>query len=284
MHPNHPQRKLADVASKSKTKKALVAAGLKGEELEECWRIKKLQTQRAFAKPDPSLEPRPLHDWEHQQSGLKPEYVASARTWPFARSYRNNFQSKIAAQIKKGWTFKYRWHEYSVHVNHGLAVSTRTPHAGSGCITYPFHLTFDLLRQEAVWIADMLTIRAKEHRRKKSYPCWWFHRVSSDPHLHLRHGRIENWNHHEEDEACRNDRLAPLRMKRSFDTKPPKGWVTRESSIKSGNCPTGTDNFIHNHFVPFLQRQGIIVGELTGVAARKSLILSIQKSKFTERL
>lgn len=312
--------KLANIARGCATKKE-IATKLKGEELAECWRIKQIQTMRAKRKPDPHWNPRPLNEWERKDRGLKSEAIDSALIWPSAYYFGVNFRAKIAAQINKVWTFKYRWHEYHVSVSHGLTPGQDIRHAGSGCITYPFNLRMDCLRQEAVWIGGMLTIRAKTDARKSSYPCWWFERRESDPHLHMRIGRIIRRNHHIEDETEREKRLAPERAKRADykqrnsvrlaaakiqkqaekkrikemrdlenlinsipPSRPPKGWVSRESSIAAGNCQGGTDNFIACKVRPWLEQRGFTVGILHGAAITRKTLMEIEKSEFTKRL
>jgi hypothetical protein len=276
----HPQFELASIARQSPTKK-VIATRLKGSDLTEAWRIKQLQTQRARRKPNDWFAARLRDDWE--QKGLK----VKALVWPQAFTFRHDFQIKIAAQIQKHWAYgKYRWHSYSVSVQHNSKkVGTLNQHAGSGCITYPVTIHFDLLRQEAVWIGGLLTIRAKADKNKSTYPCWWFERRASDPHLQLRQGRIVRRNYHEESDVARTQRLEPERQARILrSTRPPKGWVSENSSIKAGNCSAGTRQFINHRLIPFLQKAGYAVGDMTGAAVRKDLILEIERNQFTKRL
>lgn len=277
----HPQSTLAKIARESDTKKVL-ATRLKGAALSEAWRIKQLQLKRSHCKPELWREPRPRNEWE--QRGL----AAPSFIWPAASDFQ--YSSRFAAQIQKHWAYgKYRWHSYSVSVQHNSQkVGTLDRHAGSGCHDYPVTIHFDLLRQDAVWIGGLLTIRAKSDKGKSTYPCWWFERRQSDPHLQLRKGRIVRRNYHEEGEEDRAQRLAPQRQARLAKlmktTRPPQGWVTEQSSVKAGNCPSGTRNFIEHHLIPWFQKHGYTVGDLAGAAVRKSLILEIEHNQFTERL
>lgn len=279
----HPQFKLAKTARESDTKKVL-ATHLKGSALAEAWRIKQLQNERAKRQPSGWYALRQRCEWE--QKGL----AVKADIWGQARTFRDAFECRIADQIQKRWAYgKYRWHEYRVSVQHNSKnVGTLDQHAGSGCVAYPVTICFDLLRQEAVWIGGLLTIRAKSDKGKSAYPCWWFERRASDPHLQLRQGRIVRRNYHEETEEAKTQRLTPARAARMIrklrNTKPPKGWVSESSSIKAGNCPAGTRQFIRNRIAPWFERKGYTVGDLTGAAVRKDLILEIERSHFTKRL
>lgn len=257
---DHPKYLLAKMARESDTKKTL-ATKLKGPDLAEAWRIKQVQNKRALIRPDPDWNPRRFH---------------------------HDFERRIAKQIKSKWAYgKYRWHEYHLYVSHSPGtVGTIVNHAGSGCISYPIHIQFDLLRQDAVWIGGLLTIRAKADKGKSSYPCWWFERRESDPHLHLRKGHILRRNFHQEDEHAKNQRLAPDRLKRAQTkaSKPTAGWVTKASSIKAGNCASGTRNFIESKIKPWFYEQGFTVGDLAGAAVKKKLVLEIETSAYTKRL
>jgi len=58
---------------------------------------------------------------------------------------------------------------------------------------------------------------------------------------------------------------APKKPKKMPPTKPPKGWITRQTSIDAGNCERGTDAFIRDKVTPHLQATAT-VGDLTGAA------------------
>lgn len=277
---DHPKYLLAKMARESDTKKTL-ATKLKGPDLAEAWRIKQVQNKRALIRPDPDWNPRPVDKWE-----IKNARPSHALIWPFARRFHHDFERRIAKQIKSKWAYgKYRWHEYHLYVSHSPGtVGTIVNHAGSGCISYLIHIQFDLLRQDAVWIGGLLTIRAKADKGKSSYPCWWFERRESDPHLHLRKGHILRRKFHQEDDDAKNQRLAPERLRRaqSKASKPTAGWVTEASSIKAGNCAGGTRNFIESKIKPWFYEQGFTVGDLAGAAVKKKLVLEIETSAICE--
>lgn len=287
------QKRLAALARKWQTKKEMLAAGLRGADLDECRRIKAIQIERTERCQDTEFDPRewsaaktqPLQ--EHQRKQVKRSIWKTCRRWNGADSF--GFQERIAKRIFAGWKYKFEDKRYSVSVLHDpKAIRVEGSRAACSYTTFSLRIWFDLLRQEAVWIGGLLTIRAKSDRLKRSYPCRWFVRNSDGPGLKIITGRIVRRNHHVEDETIAEARRTKARLARQSKTcRPPKGsgWVTRQMSIDAGNCSYGTDSFIQNQIVPFLEGQGCKVGDLTGAAIRGKVLLKIDGgSSFIRRL
>lgn len=288
------QKLLARLARKCGTKKEMLAAGLRGDDLAECRRIKAIQVERIERCHDTEFDPRewsaaktrPLeHDYQRKQ--VKRSIWKTCRRWNGADYW--GFQERISKQIFAGWKYKFEDKRYSLSVSHNRRdVTTEGSRAACSYTTFSLRIGFDLLRQEAVWIGGLLTVRAKSDRLKHSYPCRWFVRNATGPGLRVITGRIVRRNHHVEDETIVEARRSKARLLRQSKTcRPPKGsgWVTRQMSIDAGNCQYGTDSFIQNQIVPFFRNQGFQVGDLSGAAIRGKLLLKIDGgSSFVRRL
>lgn len=300
----HTPKRLSKLARKCSSKKEMVAAGLKGEELAECRRIKAVQVSRYQARETAVIDncrygsdsygiasyymvPQKLGQWERRQ--IKRSAWKSTRRWPWSSNYGYSFSSRIADGIMEDWSYKWRLKQYHVSVIHNSReISFTTSRSASSYDTFYVTIHFDLLRQEAVWIGGLLTIRAKADRLKKSYPCSWFTRKTDGPGLILTKGSIQRYDFHEEDPVIGNARRETARLKRALrNTRPPKGsgWVTRAMSVEAGNCEYGTDHFIHNKLVPYLQQHGVTVGDLTGTAVQRKLLFVVDPhSSFIRRI
>ncbi|HWL50785.1 MAG TPA: hypothetical protein VNQ90_00010 [Chthoniobacteraceae bacterium] len=298
----HPQSYLASIARECKTKRKL-AACLKGAELKEAWRIKQIQNSRRKCRETGILNgigfgghdadygfmsyymvPKGLTDFEREK--IKPEFRDQCQRWPLAWVFEYGFEKRVVNRIMEGWCYSWRDKEYRLSVRHDRnAVSVNGSRSASSYVTYYVTLAFDLLRQEAVWIGGLLTIRAKEDYGKSEYPCRWLERRKDGPGFVIFSGRITGGDHHEEDEAIAKRRRLATRLKR-VKTVPPKGsgWVTRQTSLDAGNCAPGTDNFIRNRLVPYFQNRGCTVGNLTGLAVRFSLVLELERTGFAKRM
>lgn len=306
MNQIHPQNRLAKIARECQTKKEL-SKRLKGRDLMEAWRIKQIQNARHTQRNTATigncyygclqahLTPQPASEWRLKQ--LSPaafnakQWVYSGHSWGGAHLGCEDFSSRLAKKIKKGWNYFYLDKNYHLSLHHNSrSISYEASRSASSYDTFYVTIQFDLLRQEAVWIGGMLTIRAKSDAHKHGYPCSWFVQAKGAPGLILKRGRIENRNHHVEDEsvAAERRRIARERafLKRCGGTTPParSGWITRQMSINAGNCPAGTDNFIRSKLIPHLEKSGFQIWSLEGVAIRKELLFSLEKSEFTRRL
>lgn len=298
----HPQARLATLARKCATKKQL-AAHLKGKELDEAWRIKQVQEKRwqtigraiignchyghrpvgdghDYSFHTFYLRPQPRGSYDNRR--IKPGHRKGRMIWHLASHYGYNFKRRLANSIEVGWTYSWNFKRYSLSLQHTPGrLEVKGSRSADSYTTYYVTLGFDLLRQEAVWIGGLLTIRAKADRRKQSYPCSWLERRKDSPGLILCTGRIERRNHHIEDGS-----RALKRNLRRCVTTPPKGsgWVCRQTSIDVGNCQSGTDHFIANRIAPYFKERGFTVGDLTSSAFRLSFILSLERSEYTRRL
>lgn len=285
---NTTLKKIARLARNCSTKKEL-ATHLKGEELAEAWRIKQVQAKRDinwnlvinnchYGDGRRYLVPRLRSIYERE--GLIRSARKGSKIWPLAHIFGEGFANRIADQIKLAWA--YQWHNknYALSIrHHPTEIKVEHTRSASGYDNFYTSITFNLLQQEAVWIGGLLTIRAKADAGKESYPCWWFERRKEGPGLILRQGNIANFNFHQEP-----GRRAYRRNLNRVASNPPQGWVTRAWSIKRGNCVPGTDSFIQNRVIPFLRQLGYTVGDLHGAAMRKSTLLEIERSAFTQRL
>lgn len=288
------QKRLASLARKCGTKKEMLAAGLRGDDLAECRRIKAIQEARTERCKDTEFDPiewsgaktRPLQDYQRKQ--VKRSIWKTCRRWNGSHCWPS-FSSRIADKIFAGWKYKFEDKKYSLSVSHNRRdVTAEGSRAACSYTTFSLRIGFDLLRQEAVWIGGLLTVRAKSDRLKHSYPCRWFVRNATGPGLRVIVGRITRRNHHVEDETIVEARRSKARLLRQSKTcRPPKGsgWVTRQMSIDAGNCSYGTDSFIQNQIVPFFRNQGFQVGDLSGAAIRGKVLLKIDGgSSFVRRL
>lgn len=287
------QKRLASLARKCQTKKEMLAAGLRSDDLAECRRIKAIQEARTERCEDTEFDPRkwsaaklmPLQEYQRKQ--VKRSIWKTCRRWNGADFW--GFQERIAKGIFSGWKYKFEDKRYSVSVSHDpKSIRVEGSRAACSYTTFSLRIWFDLLRQEAVWIGGLLTVRAKSDRLKHSYPCNWFVRNPTGPGLRVVTGRIIRRNHHVEDETIVEARRTKARLLRQSKTcRPPKGsgWVTRQMSIDAGNCSYGTDSFIQNQIVPFFRNQGFQVGDLSGAAIRGKVLLKIDGgSSFVRRL
>lgn len=291
----HPNHRIAAIVASCRTKKEL-AAHLKGTDLAEAWRMmqvresrrKRLEVVIDNCRYNQSihefLSPEPMSEW--MAEGLKPMARAAAFSWPMRDVFSRRFLRRLAKKIKAGWSYDWRGVEYALSMRH-----TRKPlsvvhsRSASGYTDFFTTLAFNVIDAEAVWIGGLLTVRAKSDRRKSAYPCQWLERRKDSPGLIVRTGRIVRRNFHEEDATAVEVRRAQGAAKRNAKrTKPPAGWVSRQSSIDAGNCASGTDHFINNRLRSYLETHGVSVGSLDGAAIRKTLLLEVERSAYTARL
>lgn len=288
-------KRLAALARKCGTKKEL-KEHLRGTELDESWRILQLQNQRRDNQ-SAELEPQKRSKWEKR--GLKRTAWKAALIWPCAYYFGANFRNAIAARIEKSWTYRWQSIKYSLACSHSNSV-VKVEHRRSASSYTHFYteLTFNCLQHTTQVIGGLLTIFDKADAEKLHIPCWWMERRKTSPGLIVKQGFLLDGTYHQKaatlEEALAKRARAIARalegetnkqIKESLENYvPANGWVNRKRSIGVGNCGSGTDNFIQNRLIPFFQQHGFRVGNLAGVAVRKSLVLELETSSFTQKL
>jgi hypothetical protein len=279
-------KRLNKLARKCATKKE-ISTHVKGAELAEAWRMKQIQNRRFEVREgyrygnhaSTYLIPEPLSRWDRRQ--IKRCAWKTTLRWRMAREFGWSFAAAIAAKIKSGWAYTWRGVDYGLSLRHSRNVSVEHSRSASSYDTFFTAITFDLLRQEGVWIGGLLTIRAKVDALKSEYPCHWFERRKDSPGLLLKQGMIVN-GYHQEDGLSKATAIRNAIRKTKAEL--PKGWITRESSLKSGNCRAGTDGFIHNVLVPWWEDHGVTVGDLRGTAVLKKFLIQVAKERGSSSL
>lgn len=249
----HPARRLHALARLHSTKKEMRAAGMSETEVAEACRIQALRERRArssFHNPDE------IHRHYHEK-WLKPEYREQARQWCAAWSLYCSYAQRLASSIRP-WPYndalgknnRGNQRKHDVTFRHSSRAHTvETSRGADSWTTMSIDVTFDLLREEAVVITGMVTIRKKSDRDLPEYPVWWLElRNGVGPGLVMQQGTLRDAQtdlpHHE-----RRSRRGAL-LGRLRPSNCPPGWATAADSVRAGNCHSGTRNFVATYIIP----------------------------------